>query len=65
MPTPNANVSSATRKSDETTLPKPARRSRLAYSLACENTSTMTSATNGSHSRSASQSTPQRIGVFP
>ena len=66
VPSPNASTSSVTTISDETMRPKPARCSRSAYSPACQKTSTVTSATKGSHfALGGPQDTPEdrRVAV--
>jgi hypothetical protein len=57
VPSPNASTIAATRISDETTRPAPARRSRGAYRPACQKTSTVIGTRKRSHSFGPSQST--------
>ncbi len=65
VPIANASVINATRISDDSTRPKPGRRSRSSYRCACEKTSTVMSVRNGSQSVSIRQSTPQSTGSRP
>ena len=63
VPYPKERTIRATSRSDDATRPRPARRSRVAYSPACQKTSSVIGMRNGSHSsNSVRQRRLQRTG---